>query len=64
LLYFCDMKTSSSANRKPQVSLALDPEDKEFIEQVAKARGLSMTALLRTLAYDEGRRLGIETPKK
>ena len=58
------MKTSSNANRKPQVSLALDPEDKEFIEQVAKARGLSMTALLRTLAYDEGLRLGIEPPKK
>ncbi len=53
-----------NAARKPQVSLALDPEDKDFIERVAKARGLSMTALLRTLAYDEGRRLGVEPPKR
>jgi hypothetical protein len=50
--------------RKPQVSLALNPEDKEFIEAVAKAKGLSMTALLRSLAYEEGRRLGIEPPSK
>jgi hypothetical protein len=58
------MKEPKSPARKPQVSLALDPENKEFIERVAKARGLSMTALLRTLAYDEGRRLGIEPPKQ
>ncbi|MGI4873241.1 MAG: hypothetical protein ACRYFX_18930 [Janthinobacterium lividum] len=57
------MKSPDNA-RKPQINLALEPEDKEFIERVAKARGLSTTALLRTLAYDEGRRLGIEAPNK
>ncbi len=62
-LYFRSMKKPVPA-RKPQVSLALNPEDKDFIEAVAKAKGLSMTALLRTLAYEEGRRLGIEPPKK
>ncbi|MGI4872857.1 MAG: hypothetical protein ACRYFX_16990 [Janthinobacterium lividum] len=46
------------------MSFALDPKDKDFIKQVVKARELSMTALLRTLAYDECRRLGIEPPKK
>ncbi|WP_233635647.1 plasmid mobilization protein [Hymenobacter setariae] len=58
------MKEPKAARRNPQVSIALAPEDKKFIEKVAKARGLSMSALLRTLAYDEGRRLGIADPSK
>ncbi|MDB5267205.1 MAG: hypothetical protein JWP58_245 [Hymenobacter sp.] len=49
--------------RKPQLNLALEAEDKEFIEKVAKARRLSVTGLIRTLVFDEGRRLGMPVPE-
>lgn len=46
--------------RKPQLNLALDAEEKELVEKVAKARGVSVSALVRLLAFDEARRLGID----
>ena len=46
--------------RKPQPNLALDAEGKDFIEKVAKTRRLSITGLIRTLIFDEGRRLGMQ----
>ena len=49
--------------RKPQLNLALDAGDKDFIEKVAKARRLSVTGLIRTLVFDEGRRLGMQVPE-
>ena len=52
----------SDKPRKPQLNLALAAGDKSFIEQVAKARRLSVTGLIRTLVFDEGRRLGMKIP--
>jgi hypothetical protein len=49
--------------RKPQLNLALEAEDKEFIEKVAKARRLTVTGLVRMLVFDEGRRLGLPVPE-
>ena len=49
--------------RKPQPNLVLDTEDKDFIEKFAKARRLSITELIKTLIFDEGRRLCMQIPK-
>ena len=49
--------------RKPQLSLALDTGDKAFIEKIAKARHLSVTELIQTLVFDEGRRLDMQIPE-
>lgn len=58
------MKAENAAKpRKPQLNLALDASDKDFIEKVAKARRLSVTGLIRTLVFDEGRRLGMQVPE-
>jgi len=53
----------SDKPRKPQLNLALHASDKDFIEKVAKARRLSVTGLIRTLVFDEGRRLGMQIPE-
>lgn len=53
------MKTPDKKPRRPQVNLALEAEEKELMEKVAKARGLSVSALVRMLTIDEARRLGI-----
>lgn len=52
------MKTPSKS-RKPQINVEVSAEEKELIEKVAKAKGLKAATLLRTLALDEARRLGI-----
>ena len=55
------MKAEKTAKPcKPQLNLALDAEGKDFIEKVAKTRRLSITGLIRTLIFDEGRRLGMQ----
>jgi hypothetical protein len=46
--------------RNPQIGVECKPEEKALIERVAKARGMGAATLLRTLALDEARRLGIE----
>ncbi len=46
--------------RKPQMNITAKQEEIELIERVAEKRGLSVSALLRSLALDEARRLGIE----
>ena len=48
-------------DRKPQINLQLEVEEKDLFEKVAKARGLKVSALIRLLVIDEGRRLGIKT---
>ncbi|HEX8350730.1 MAG TPA: hypothetical protein VF598_12275 [Hymenobacter sp.] len=48
--------------RRPQINLALEAHEKEFIDKVAKLRGVTVSALVRLLAYDEGRRLGLKVP--
>lgn len=45
--------------RKPQIGVEVAPEEKLIIEKVAKAKGLKAATLLRTLALEEARRLGI-----
>ncbi len=45
--------------RKPQIGVEVAPEEKIIIEKVAKAKGMKAATLLRTLALDEARRLGI-----
>jgi hypothetical protein len=58
------MKTDNVGKpRKPQLNLALEAEDKDFIEKVAKARRLTVTGLVRMLVFDEGRRLGMQIPE-
>jgi uncharacterized protein (DUF1778 family) len=57
------MKTDKPApTRKPQLNIALEAEEKKLVEDVAQARGLSVSSLVRMLAYDEARRLGIALP--
>jgi hypothetical protein len=45
--------------RKPQIGVEVTAEEKATIERVAKAKGMRAATLLRTLALDEARRLGI-----
>jgi hypothetical protein len=45
--------------RKPLLSIEATAEEKAVFQKVAKARGLSVSALARTLMLDEARRLGI-----
>jgi hypothetical protein len=47
--------------RKPLLSIECENEDqKAHFGRIAKARGVSVAALVRLLLLDEGRRLGIE----
>jgi len=45
--------------RKPQINVEVTAEEKALVEKVAAARGMKAATLLRTLALDEARRLGI-----
>lgn len=45
--------------RKPQMNITASIEEIELIERVAKKRGLSVSALLRSLALEEARRLDV-----
>lgn len=45
--------------RKPQITVALEADEKALIERVAAARGISVSALVKLLCFDEARRLGI-----
>jgi hypothetical protein len=57
------MATTTPADkpaRKPQMNITASVEEIALIERVAKKRGLSVSALLRSLALDEARRLGVE----
>jgi uncharacterized protein (DUF1778 family) len=45
--------------RKPQINVEATADEKALIERVAAARGMKAATLLRTLALDEARRLGI-----
>lgn len=59
--YICSMKTpDSKLPRKPLLSIECENEDqKAHFGRIAKARGVSMAALVRLLLLDEGRRLGV-----
>lgn len=59
--YLCTMKApeSTSKSRKPQINVAVSEQERDLFEQIAAKRGMKTAALLRSLAYDEGRRLGI-----
>ena len=52
-------KSSDSAERPPQLNIKLSVDEKELTEKVAKARGLSISGLVRMLVLDEARRLSI-----
>lgn len=45
--------------RKPQINVETTAEEKTLIEKTAAVRGMKAATLLRTLALDEARRLGI-----
>ena len=48
-------------SRRPLLSIECDNEDqREYFGRVAKARGVSVAALVRLLLLDEGRRLGLQ----
>lgn len=49
-------------SRKPQLNVALEAAEKKLVEDVAKARGVTVSSLVRMLAFDEARRLGIPVP--
>jgi len=46
-------------NRELQVNIKANQQEKDLLEAVAKARGLSNSMLVRMLIADEARRLGI-----
>lgn len=50
----------ASTPRKPQITVAVEASEKALIERVASKRGISVSALLKLLAFDEARRLGVE----
>jgi uncharacterized protein (DUF1778 family) len=45
--------------RKPQINVETTAEEKTLIEKTAAVRGMKAATLLRTLALDEARRLGL-----
>ena len=45
--------------RARQLNIKANDDEKALLEKVAKARGLSSSALVRMLVADEARRLGI-----
>jgi uncharacterized protein (DUF1778 family) len=47
------------ATRERQLNIKASDAEKALLEKVAKARGLSSSALVRMLIADEARRLGI-----
>jgi hypothetical protein len=53
------MKSEEKKARKPLLSIEVESDEKALFQKVAKARGLSLSALARTLMLDEARRLGI-----
>jgi len=56
--------TDTAAPRKPLLSIECDTkEQKAFFTRVAKTRGVTLSALVRLLLLDEGRRLGLEAPE-
>jgi len=50
---------SPSKPRKPQINVEATTEEKALIEKAAAVRGMKAATLLRTLALDEARRLGL-----
>jgi hypothetical protein len=46
-------------NRELQLNIKANQPEKELLEKVAQARGLSNSMLIRMLVADEARRLGI-----
>lgn len=51
---------ASKPSRRPLLSVECDSEaQREYFGRIAKARGVSVAALVRLLLLDEGRRLGI-----
>lgn len=45
--------------RKPQINVEATAQEKAIIEKAAAARGMKAATLMRTLALDEARRLGV-----
>jgi hypothetical protein len=46
-------------NRKPQINFELTKEEKQYFENIAKARKMKLAALIRDLLRAEGDRLGV-----
>lgn len=46
--------------RRPQINITATAEEAALFERVAKKRGMKVSAMLRSLAFDEARRLGVE----
>ncbi|WP_227609127.1 hypothetical protein [Hymenobacter translucens] len=57
--YLYTMKSEEKKPRKPMLTIEVDAEEKALFQRVAKARGLSVSALARTLMLDEARRLSV-----
>lgn len=55
------MKTEETDKqpRKPQINVTVNEQERDLFEQAAAKRGMKTATLLRTLAYDEARRLGL-----
>ncbi|RSK46108.1 hypothetical protein [Hymenobacter perfusus] len=53
---------TTGKSRKPQLNIALEAAEKKLVEDVAKARGVTVSSLVRMLAFDEARRLKIALP--
>jgi hypothetical protein len=59
--YICPMSSEATDKkaRKPQIGVEVTPEEKSIIEKVAKYKGMKAATLLRALALQEARTLGI-----
>lgn len=53
-------KKNETSDRSPQINIKLSSEEKDLFQKVAKARGLKISSLARSLMHDEARRLGID----
>jgi len=50
----------TKSGRKPQINVEVTAEEKDVIQKLAKSKGMRPATLLRSLALDEARRLGVE----
>ena len=51
----------AKATRKPSLTIECETsEQKDYFGRIAKARGVSVAALVRLLLLDEGRRLSVK----
>ena len=58
------MEATNDKPRSPQINVKMTEDERVFFSRVGRARGLSISALARSLMLEEGRRLGLSIDDK